>query len=681
MTARGDPLSFTVNRAKLNSKFESYKLRLPSEDQQPRRYRLPRPFRLASAPDHIPLSYAETQARAEHNHLVTGLDGNLAFIDCALRFHAIEVKSLDEVIVHELVQLPAAQASSSKIAADYPVAIPLSASTWCISDGVSTLYIVEIVRDDPRAWKGVIKAQSGNMSGVGHNSNALSLRLLAASATEGGETIVIVTSPVKTARPSSQPACSSTCFAIACFRLAESADDKGCLEPIVTWKRYSDSIPFVTALNVKHQRAMFAGSHPLSSRTTSSARETLEQANEHGTDFSTVPAMRTTANPSLSPPAFSWLQDTDSLTLAFALPSITPTSSIRIVFSRQHVTVHIAKPSSAASSTSVHDHSLPQLSHKKLWDEIDPHTSIWTFDREAEGRDSTFGLLTLHLEKKNAGTKWMHVFEPTITTPGAVTNDEKVRELTEEEAQTEFERVAETLDPSELAKIVEQMEQWTQTLSTAEMGDARSMNEVHSSLLGEEIDAELDADSGRPTVVTWIEDALETCPKMTTPHTGVPFPVLSLPLRSGPSAAAVSFVVKHDVDGLVFVPPTAMSPLVTHKWTHDVTFPALAFVLASKRDATFVRHIDEYAVLAFDAPVQTRSRSSEDSANLTAAVNVFVYYRPQAQDARNGVQTVIKLGGFDSGSLLGVAGVRVDKKTEQVGVCALCENELVFFTV
>lgn len=390
------------------------------------------------------------------------------------------------------------------------------------------------------------------------------------------------------------------------------------------------------------------------------------------------------------PPPFSWLQDKDSLTVAFPIPSDTPTSSIRITFSRQYLTLHIASPSAAAASASLPGGgALPRLSHKKFWAEIDPHTSVWTFDREAEGRDSTFGLLTLHLEKQHAGTKWSDLFAPSSSSSAAEEAGElgaaKIEEIDPEE---EYERVPETLDPSELAAISERMEQWAQgMMAGAEgiVGDDGIGHGVPTSLIGDEMDVEVDAESGKQTVLSWIEGATTGTPKVVVPHRTIPYSLLStaLPLAASPTSTSASesssITIKHDVDGLLFTPPSPSSPDYT--WTHTSTIPALAFVLATKRDTRFVFHLPpsssspSTAVLAFDAPALIPGPSPSSSSLARGGGNLFVYVSPPAgEKAMTGRQMVVRVGGPNAGALVGAAQVEMESGERVVVV--LCEKEL-----
>jgi hypothetical protein len=318
---------------------------------------------------------------------------------------------------------------------------------------------------------------------------------------------------------------------------------------------------------------------------------------------------------------------------------------------------------------------------------------VWTFDREAEGRDSEFGILTLHLEKQDAGTKWSDVFATTRpSSDDARGGGGKIEEL---EDEWEYEGVRETIDPSELAKISEEMDKYTRGIMQGGGGGGVSQSQeglghgVPTSLMGDEMDVEIDADSGRNVVLSWIESSSNEGggqSRIVTPHSTLPYSLLSTPLplvsssSSSSSSSSARFVpsitIKHDVDGLLFTPPTAKDEK-PYQWTHRSTFPALAFVLATKRDTKFVHHYQDRFALAFDAPplVSTTSSSSPAAGGAGGGGgNLFVYFAPKEKETK-GKQMVLRVGTPSSGQVMGVAGVEL--RGGEIGIVALCERELI----
>lgn len=327
----------------------------------------------------------------------------------------------------------------------------------------------------------------------------------------------------------------------------------------------------------------------------------------------------------IRPPPYSWTQTNDEVTIAFPLPSTTEKSNIKVSFSSRTLTVHVQTDELAASVAP------PRYSMKQLWDNIQPSTSFWTWDRQAE---NSFGLLTLHLDKQNDGTRWMHVFAST----GTSVNPEDKSDV----------EVPETLDPSELWKIRESLEKYTSSLRDGEDTSGLGLGGGVPSLAGGEMDDEVDMSVGRQAYLTWIAADGSTL----STDDEVSFNLLSTTIP-GFKTSEISVVVKNGLDGVVFSAPT---------WKHSATFSALAFVLASKQDTRFTYHIPSHAVLAFENG--TRDRGG----------NVYIY-RSARTSEKWAKQTVFKVGQGSSGSLVGVGALKIN--AEKYVILCLCERELV----
>ncbi|GAA5829941.1 hypothetical protein JCM11251_007940 [Rhodosporidiobolus azoricus] len=747
-----DTLSFAPVHTLLNPRFESYKLSAPSpslpDDLISQSFALPdgQPFETPKLPDHARLSYNEVGARARHNHLGAGLAGEVVWVDGKEgEVWVVDVdKRTARPTFHSLGKLPSFSSSPDHtVVPEYPTALPLAPYLWAISSGRGLLHLLRI-ETSSSSWSGKLEGPFELCDGEDQTSST-PFRLHAANilpASEGKEAIVllskVVKSPTSTSHPSdpastaafdSAPSSSSTAQAKTRLKLAShtsfeylscriplspsSADgEKGWQQLRADWRLRGDDLPAFVEFDAQAGRYCIGAGAVL--KPAVSATETAQTSGEGVMDIdSSVAGDADTALLTASedaseqsnitaisrsipkPPPFSWLQDRDSLTVAFPLPSDTPTSSIRITFSRQYLSLFVATPRAAASSISPLASELPKLSHKKLWGDIDPHTSVWTFDREAEGRNSTFGLLTLHLEKGHAGTKWPDVFAPSPRRDEGA-EEAKIVELNGEE---EYENVQETVDPSELAAVAEKMEQWAQGIvqSSSTLGGEGGLGSgLPSSLVGDEMDVEVDAESGRAVVLNWVEGATGNKVDILTPHRTIPYSLLStaLPLSSSSSTVLPTFspsdptiTIKHDVDALLFSPPTSSSPSYT--WQHTATFPALAFVLATKRDTRFVYHLRSTtspalllsagAVLAFDAPAVISGPSSSASAGKGGG-NLFVYLSPPAgSKAQTGRSSVLRVGSGMGGAVVGAVGVELDGG--EVAVVVLCERELVVLRI
>lgn len=231
--------------------------------------------------------------------------------------------------------------------------------------------------------------------------------------------------------------------------------------------------------------------------------------------------------------------------------------------------------------------------------------------------------------------------------------------------------VPETLDPSELYNIRESLEKYTNSLRDGEDAGGIGLGTGVPSLGQGEIDDEMDAAIGRQVYITWITAATSTMEdESTTIPDDVPFSLLSTAVP-GASTAELSLVIKNSIDGVVFsLQTTSIPPAPVPIWTHTSTFPALAFVLASKQDTRFTYHISSKAVLAFDNG--TRDHGG----------NVYVYRSNIAQkvgEEKWAKQIVLKVADGLSGSLLGVGALKTSNG-EHVLLC-LCEGELVVIDI
>ncbi|SPO40108.1 uncharacterized protein PSFLO_05590 [Pseudozyma flocculosa] len=294
-------------------------------------------------------------------------------------------------------------------------------------------------------------------------------------------------------------------------------------------------------------------------------------------------------------------------------------------------------------------------------------------------------------------------------------NDEKREIEQEDDDEDDEDDVPETLDPSELINMLEGMEKYTTDEDQLEVGGAgpgidRTQLADQPSLLRDGLEEE-DDNVGRALVLSWIiEDHHDT------PH-GDPVDIrvdrldrdaqekrmlLALPMPTAEavgSAAPEAIAVKNDLDGAVFAPPPASKGPAP--WQHVDTLPALAFVLASKRDAhrVFVRHdrvgrsralgghLYCSAALAFESAPQIGLDAAAAAGHEVVgdAGNLFVYYSStpaEGAERKHGKSRVIRLGGGQqaSGALLGVVAVPTIGGEGDQGqgedILCLCERSL-----
>jgi hypothetical protein len=360
--------------------------------------------------------------------------------------------------------------------------------------------------------------------------------------------------------------------------------------------------------------------------------------------------------------------------VAFFLPASTPKSHIRVALDAKHFSLHIIDPPNIELSPdgiALPHLRIPKFERREWWDGVDRGASVWTWEKEGEkvgGRDHIVGVLTLYLEKLHEDTKWPHLFSQT-------------QSLKQEEKE-QYEDVPETLDPMELLAAREALEKYTAALVLGEDASGLGLGRGVPSLARREIDDEVDTDVGRRVVCSWLsvtDGQRVDIASGTRVGDGWPLDLLALPLPvstslpdSGvPHSWSNSVVGKLDIDGLLYtLSPSQTSALST--WTHTSTFPALAFVLASKRDTRFALHAGATAVLAF-----------ESGSSGSGSGNVYVY-RGAPGKSKWGKQAVLKVAGGSAGALLGVTALlnpssmpSAERAPEGIVILALCEKELI----
>lgn len=410
----------------------------------------------------------------------------------------------------------------------------------------------------------------------------------------------------------------------------QAADDSNVASPLdILWHRRGANVPLYTTYDKRRSAFILVGSSPYRHI----GQPDVEPLEPSPDEFAPIPRaspddavpVPISTSPS-KPPPYAWTQDSDEVTVALPYPSNTPKAHINVLFSSQTLTVLVQGNDDA-----------PRYAAARLWGGITPSSSFWTWD--AHGTQA-YGLLTLHLEKQHAGTRWLYLFDDSVSASSS----------------SAPEQVPETLDPSELYAIRENLEKYTAALQEGGSVGGGAMRS--SSLTDGEMDEEVDAAVGTQTCITWVTAADGSDPTFAHVDWDVPFTVLSTPLPG--ISDAISLVVKHTIDGLSFALSDEDTTNETPAWTHSSTFSALAFVLASKRDTRFTYHVPSKAVLAFE------------SGGIEYGGNLYIYRgaKPKSNLAK---QAILKLTGSTSGSLLGVGAIRKDE--ESIILC-LCEKEL-----
>jgi len=401
-----------------------------------------------------------------------------------------------------------------------------------------------------------------------------------------------------------------------------------------------------------------------------------------------APIPRADENLDISPirtPPYSWAQVGDSITVAFFLPVSTPKSHIRVSLAAKSLSLHIIDPPLPEDSVSpVASLPIPFFEKREWWDGIDSSASFWTWEKDGETREGrgeqrhTVGVLTLYLEKQHEDIRWPHLFS---TTQGKTPSSGGP----EQPSQEQDDDVAETLDPTQLLAAREALEKYTAALATGEDASGLGLGTGIPSLAREELDEELDEDVGRAVMCTWLDVShglgsgdsrdgdLETAQESPWP-----LEVLSLPIAISSQVAPglqvgseASVVIRRDIDGLLYSrAPDVQSDEpngLKFRWKHSATFPAMSFVLASKRDTRFAVHVNSSAALAFESGLAGAGSG-----------NVYIY-RGVSVASKWGKQEILKVSGGSAGALLGVVALVDENNGERknMAFAALCENMLV----
>lgn len=404
----------------------------------------------------------------------------------------------------------------------------------------------------------------------------------------------------------------------------------------IVWRRRGEDVPMLMTYHRARNAYFLLGSSPYRKISESHAVHYDPSPDE----IAPIPRLEESLDAEgppqpTKPYPYSWTQTSDVVTVAFPLPSTTAACHIRVTFSQRTLTIHVTSPSAVEGFTT------PRYSVKQLWDGIRPSTSFWTWDREGEHE---FGILTVHLDKQNEGTKWSHVFAASGTSS----------------AETDDVDVPETLDPSELYTIREALEKYTAGFREGEDASGLGLGRGLPTLAQGEMDEEVDSSVGRLAFVTWVgEDG--SSPAWSASLRDSAFSVLSTPLP-GTEMEPLSLVVKNGLDGTRHVLSDGPTNASLPEWRHENTFSALAFVLASKRDTRFTYHASDM-IFAFENGTQDRGG------------NVYIYRSSSPKELWE-KQSVLSVGQGDAGSLLGIGAFTSGNETGNTIIC-LCENELV----
>ncbi|CAA7261514.1 unnamed protein product [Cyclocybe aegerita] len=652
--------SFVVNRALLNPKFEGYKLEAIPQEQAVSRYALSRKPTQATASGRLPLSFEEMRSRITHNHLAVDAEsGQAAYVDQDYNVCLVGIPAAEDTpsfrILYEMAT-PMDTSGAVTVQREYPSSVFLSATAVAATDGNGFLYILPIREGTTSDAVGTFTLCTGGAVDAPfrihyvHRLSPITTVLLLSSRFYP----VYQRKPPPVSENNQNVQFDIWAVKIDLLSLRPGSETRQ-LE--VLWHRRGQDVPIYATFveEIRTYLIVSGSSYPDENATKTKPHELtpdeIAPIPRYGENLDSKPNTLTDTPP--RPLPYSWTQTSDSVTVAFPLPDSTPKTKMKVIFTTQTLTLHIdALPLQCGGNPPV---PIPHYSVKALWDSVNPSSCFWTWDREAE---HAYGILTLHMEKRNEGTRWMQVFAASASSTAE---------------DTENPEVPETVDPSELWHIRESLEKYTSALRTGEDASGLGLGRGVPNIMEGEMDEDADASVGRNVYATWIGEGGQTPEWTLRKPEGPnekdweeePMTLLSTPL---PGSSNISLVLKNDLDGPVFSfsLPSAHST-AQPSWKHTSTYSALAFVLASKQDTRFIYHLPGRGVLAFEGG-SLRDRGA----------NVYVY-RPQ-QKAKDiwAKQSVLQVDDGSGGALLGVGCVKArgGKEGDVVLVC-LTEGELV----
>ncbi|TFK27737.1 hypothetical protein FA15DRAFT_149399 [Coprinopsis marcescibilis] len=633
-------MSHIPKKSLINPAFEGYKLSVISQDDAVLRYALPSRTTQATTSGKIPLSFQEMQSRITHNHLSVNDETNLLFyVDVDYRVVLIQLEA-EEPSFRCVLEMPAPIQSDSATLfhREYPSAMSVGPTLGLASDGCGLLYVFPV--QDHGAAEAI---GTFYLPGDAHHTPFKMHYCYRPSPTS---VVVVLSSKSQNEEDdnggSIQPKSGFDIWAVQINLLSLRPGNSP--RPFeILWRRHGNDVPIfgshISQLN----------SHILIGESTYRTQNSSIQTPYEPSPSEIAPIPRPNENLDSSqaqdqppkPPPYSWTQTSDSVTVAIPLPSATSKNNIRVMFTTKTVTVHVDFNAPTAIP-------VPRYSAKQLWDGISPSSSLWTWDKTAE---HTYGLLTLHLEKQHEGTRWSQVF----ASPGNKGSNPTSSSSSADDVEVD---VPETLDPSELWKIREALEKYTVSLRDGSDTSGLGLGSGVPSLASGEIDDEVDMSVGRKVYLTWVAaDGLD--PTWVKPTEQIPFQLLAT-LLPGLPTTELPLVIKHNLDGLVFT--IDLSQPEEPSWVHSSTYSAIAFVLASKRDARFTHIVPSKALLSFESGGRGRGG------------NLYVY-RPAPTKSQWAKQSVLRVDGGEGETLLGVAGV-TNAVGEFIVVC-LTEGSLV----
>ncbi|ORZ35400.1 hypothetical protein BCR44DRAFT_1434140 [Catenaria anguillulae PL171] len=506
-----------VNRALLNPRFDGYKLSTPHPS-----------FSLHSIHVHQPLqpvleskSYALTAAKFAFNNLVSIGSSLVAFIDSS--WHLVLVSLQSESVVGTLglpqPPLPAAELPPSLLlvrSSDNPY-LQEQNHLVIVGDGCGSIFVIDVPVTAPADTRIVARYNHHQPAVV---SDAL---CIPKEQSLGHSTLhlTIYSLAVANDTTSASTAVQFQGTQLA-FQLSALDSPTLALTPDKATAMWSSSThPVLAHLSPDASTLTLAACAPIHALCTPSPPPPPPPS-------AAAPEPATCTVFRSDKYAWWWHQSHSDVTIHISLTSPASKHAIQSTISATHISLKL-----------VHT-ALTIFSHAPLWAPVWPDDSLWTLEDNG-------ATLTLHLEKRDHGTRWPQLL--LHDTPGA--------------------QVLETVDASEQAAHVEQLGKYTASEPIDQEPAPAPAAPVTMNDPLEDID--LLADQSRTHVSLLSLDA-GACQLLATHALGAYLcPVMSF---GGPGMC-----VKSDVDGLLYTAAANRASL-----GHSGTAHAFAYVQASKRD-------------------------------------------------------------------------------------------------
>ncbi|KAI7964100.1 hypothetical protein MJO29_004527 [Puccinia striiformis f. sp. tritici] len=693
MATENDRMCFIANRNLLNPRFESYKLK-EYDQSRIRTIPLSKPIDLEIRSGNQNKNYQELKTKSKWNHFLVGrFSAKLQLIwiePKTLKISSLINPTSKDPLVSELLELPDIRSDQQQpgIEYDYPTGIALDdyctklqtdCKLWFILDGSNNLFLVDLNHSPQILARKELNTSDSFIHGF------YTLSSVHIKDSQSDQFWMVLRS--KSIQTTPRKKLIYTIYLVEIHIKPNPSQTETTLPfdldiKIHTNLKGSDDL-LSTHYDPINHRWCFRSTSEYTSYQEISESPPEEDEKVIKKEENMEIDQKSSA---ITPHPYNWNQTLDSLTIIFVIPFSITSKSIKIDIRSNALHFKLPGPLIPTQEETEQD-NLDYLSNLfryfgqekqqgtelklELWDQINAEESTW-FIESSSSTSGTTTTLTIEIEKRSK-LRWPHVFK--IDTG-----------------------VSEIMDPIELRSITENLAKYTSLTeeesnkqkrgglgslkgSEPSTKDPTYPSIQNTSLTAGEIDEEIDLGHNdilvTGMVMTWLTSPNQTDASNGTDwsvrvaQNGIPIHVISNPLKvinlddDHPSEADhdSSIMIKSDIDGLVFNPPTDDTQDL--QWTHTLTYPALAFVMASKREIWNSFYTPQFS-LVFET-------SSSGSSSFTKSLgNLFVYYRATSDRQPISTQRVIQLS--SSSPSFGIntdSGSVRDEHASILGICAL----------